>query len=249
MTGAHDDELDLAPIEVMNALTPSGFPQHRLRLRVGAVVILLRNLDVQAGLANGIRLRVQDISPNILRCEILTGERAGTTVFVPRIVMEAKGRGVPVAFNRLQFPVRIGYAVTINRAQGQTYARVGILLPKPVFSHGQLYVSLSRVATFDHVSVYIERPTRRQGRQPANSRQTINVLNRAVLRQAVDLPVMPIIDNASIPDFAAVPQQQPRVATAEFEMDLDLFDDDMLDVIEQQEQAADQGNSILSTTL
>jgi hypothetical protein len=36
-------------------------------------------------------------------------------------------------------------AVTINKAQGQTYKRVGLWLPTPVFSHGQLYVALSRV--------------------------------------------------------------------------------------------------------
>uniref|UniRef100_A0A0A9BEL5 ATP-dependent DNA helicase n=1 Tax=Arundo donax TaxID=35708 RepID=A0A0A9BEL5_ARUDO len=34
--------------------------------------------------------------------------------------------------------------MTINKAQGQTIANVGIYLPEPVFSHGQLYVSLSR---------------------------------------------------------------------------------------------------------
>ena len=34
--------------------------------------------------------------------------------------------------------------MTINKAQGQTIPNVGIYLPDPVFSHGQLYVALSR---------------------------------------------------------------------------------------------------------
>uniref|UniRef100_A0A452Z865 ATP-dependent DNA helicase n=1 Tax=Aegilops tauschii subsp. strangulata TaxID=200361 RepID=A0A452Z865_AEGTS len=34
--------------------------------------------------------------------------------------------------------------MTINKAQGKTIPNVGIYLLEPVFSHGQLYVALSR---------------------------------------------------------------------------------------------------------
>jgi ATP-dependent DNA helicase PIF1 len=51
---------------------------------------------------------------------------------------------LPFKMKRKQFPIRLSFAMTINKAQGQTIPNGGIYLPEPVFSHGQLYVDLSR---------------------------------------------------------------------------------------------------------
>ncbi|KAI8555142.1 hypothetical protein RHMOL_Rhmol05G0151400 [Rhododendron molle] len=56
---------------------------------------------------------------------------------------------------RRQFPVSLAYAMTINKAQGQSIKFVGVDLHTPVFSHGQLYVALSRCTSFDRINVLI----------------------------------------------------------------------------------------------
>jgi ATP-dependent exoDNAse (exonuclease V) alpha subunit len=43
--------------------------------------------------------------------------------------------------------------MTINKSQGQTIPNVGVYLPEPVFSHGQLYVALSRGASTTNIKV------------------------------------------------------------------------------------------------
>ena len=63
---------------------------------------------------------------------------------------------IPFKLCRRQFPVRIAFSMTINKAQGQTFDRVGLLLRQPVFSHGQLYVAFSRVRSLDSIQLKIE---------------------------------------------------------------------------------------------
>ena len=45
--------------------------------------------------------------------------------------------------------------MTINKAQGQTSRNVGIGLSKPVFNHGQLYVAMSRVRSWDNLKIFL----------------------------------------------------------------------------------------------
>src|ERR1700692_1994557 len=114
--------------------------------------MLLCNLDPSNGLCNGTRMVLLDIRPMVLRCRILGGDHAGKVVFIPRITLDPS-EGLPFDLTRRQFPVRLCFVMTINKAQGQSIINVGIDIRNPVFSHGQLYVALSRCTSSDRIKV------------------------------------------------------------------------------------------------
>ena len=84
---------------------------------------------------------------NCLEATIATGPHKGQDVYLPKIPLIPSDTGLPFEFKRLQFPVKVCFAMTINKAQGQTLAVAGLDLHEPSFSHGQLYVGISRVAS------------------------------------------------------------------------------------------------------
>lgn len=142
------DRSDLsAPVELLNSFDLPGLPKHKLELKPNMPIMLLRNLDPRAGLCNGTRLIVRRvINGRLLEAQIASaGEHQGDIVYIPRIQLSPEEGAFPWAWSRVQFPVRVGFALTINKAQGQTLKRVGIYLETECFGHGQLYVAASRV--------------------------------------------------------------------------------------------------------
>ena len=141
------------PQEALNNLQVSGLPSHRLQLKVGVPIVLLRNMHKQSGLMNGTRLIVRAFMTRVIEAQIVTGSHAGQIALIPRLNMTSSGVDQPFTLRRRQFPVRLAFAMSINKAQGQTFDSVGIHLPSPCFSHGQLYVAMSRVGKANGVKV------------------------------------------------------------------------------------------------
>jgi ATP-dependent DNA helicase PIF1 len=72
------------------------------------------------------------------------GAHYGNSHCIPRIALYPNDSKTPFQFKRLQFPVRLAFAMSINKSQGQTLDKVGLYIPVPLFAHGHLYVALSR---------------------------------------------------------------------------------------------------------
>ena len=174
-----DEERTAFPMEFINNQTPSGMPQHCLKLKVGSIVMLLRNLDLNKGLCNGTRLTVTRLDRNLIQCCVITGVGAGKLVFIPRVRLEPSDTGLPFTLIRRQFPLRLAYSMTINKSQGQTFEKVGIYLKKQCFSHGQLYVAFSRARSFEDIVVRVCK-TNMQGEHEGNT-YTTNVVYPQVL--------------------------------------------------------------------
>ena len=135
------------PTDFLNSVTLSGMPPHSMILKAGVPVILLRNLrgGPGSGLRNGMRLIVLNLGEKVLEVGIASGVNKGKIVLIPRITIAPSDTELPFTLKRCQFPVRPCFAMSTNKAQGQTLDFVGIHLPDHVFTHGQLYVAFSRV--------------------------------------------------------------------------------------------------------
>lgn len=133
--------------------TMSGLPSHKLRLHVGCPIILMRNMS--GGLANGTRMIVTRLMRNVIQAKVATGPAKDTYVWIPRLNITPSDESMPFVLCRRQFPIKPAYAMTINKAQGQTLKAAGVYLPKPVFGHGQLYVAFSRVGIWDALKVLV----------------------------------------------------------------------------------------------
>ncbi|KAG8983330.1 hypothetical protein FRB93_007309 [Tulasnella sp. JGI-2019a] len=135
---------------------PPGIPAHSLTVKVGAVYRLLRNLSVERGLAKNIRGVVQSVGHHVIAMRMLRQEGVvpdeDSIVLLPHIAFEHNLHSGHTLVRR-QFPIAPAYATTFNSCQGLTLNCVGVDATKPVFSHGQLYTTLSRVRSRNDIVI------------------------------------------------------------------------------------------------
>ena len=143
ITSTNSGQLSIT--EFLNSLSPNGLPPHTHKIKQGTPLMLLRNINPREGLCNGTRLIFEKALNNkLLECTIMS---SGRTVLLPRICFIPKVREFPFSWQRRQFPVKLAFAMTINKSQGQTLKTAAVWLRSQIFTHGQLYVACSRVQT------------------------------------------------------------------------------------------------------
>ncbi|XP_074359294.1 uncharacterized protein LOC141698483 [Apium graveolens] len=156
-TGDEDNDFRSAfPVKYLNSLNMPCIPKHELNIKVGVVVMIMRNLNQIMGLCNDTRMIVTSCKKNIIKCEILCGSHVRSKHFIPMIKMIPIYTSWPFEFKRIQFPLQICYAMTINKSQGQSLDTVGLYLPRAVFSHGHVYVTISRVTRPEGLYIFID---------------------------------------------------------------------------------------------
>lgn len=153
--GSESDQLASFPPEYLNSINIPGLPLHELKLKVGVVVMLMRNLNQTLGLCNGTRMMVTKCLQHCVECEVIAGQYKGTKHFIPRMELCPTETRLPFKLCRKQMPLQICYAMTINKAQGQSLEKVALFLPNGVFTHGQLYVAVSRVTSPQGLKLFI----------------------------------------------------------------------------------------------
>ena len=74
-------------------------------------------------------------------------------ILIPQIATVPSDYNIPIPFKCVQFPVKLYFAITISKSQGHTFACCGVDLSMPVFTHGMLYVALSRTGNPNHLTI------------------------------------------------------------------------------------------------
>ncbi|XP_020242987.1 uncharacterized protein LOC109821213 [Asparagus officinalis] len=166
--------------EFLNSLKTSALPNHCLKLKVNVPIILLRNINQRVGLCNGTRLIITKLGQKVLKAEIIIGSNIGKVVTIPRIKMFSDKGELPFIMRRTQFPIKLAFAMTINKSQGQTLSKIGICLQTPVFSHGQLYVDVLRATSRQSLKFLLGEQTD----MPLNYTQ--NIVYKDVLQEVME---------------------------------------------------------------
>ena len=161
LEGLHGEAVDYAATIKGEFDEGSSPAQTALRVKAGAQVIMLRN-DPDGRWVNGdvgvvdhcdrsrLKVRIRDIAHDVVPVKWERIQYA----FSPednQIVRNVRG-----TFQ--QFPVKLAWAITIHKSQGQTLQKVRVDFGKRAFAHGQVYVALSRCQSLEGLRLH--RPIR-----------------------------------------------------------------------------------------
>ena len=150
----HNILTNMITTEVLNEYNVNNVPTHKLILKVNDICFIMRNLFKKDGLTNNTRVRIVQIHKYIIR--VCTLNTKNPRFFnIPRIRFNVNlPYGKSFTMCRRQFPLRLAYSMTYNKSQGQELNRCLVDITSPPFTHGHLYVALSRIRNCKNIKIY-----------------------------------------------------------------------------------------------
>ena len=139
---------------ILNDFNANGVPTHKLKFKVNDICLVTRCMKA-VNLATNTRVQIMSISSRILRVRVLDDPHR-SQVLIPKIRFKFRLKyGQSYKIMRCQFPLRLAYAFTYNRSQGQTLHKVLLDTRVPPFEHGHLYVAMSRHRNPHNIKIFL----------------------------------------------------------------------------------------------
>ena len=113
----------------MDSIKISGLPHHILKLKAGAVIMLMHSLNTSQGLINGTQMQVMLMNNYSIDCKVLTGTSFGEIIMISCLKLAPSENLLSFKLQCNQFPLQLAYAMTISKSQGQSLNKVVIYLP------------------------------------------------------------------------------------------------------------------------
>lgn len=216
----HDILKEILTPEVLNRFHKNNVPPNILTLCVGDVCIILRNLSKRDALTNNTRVRILSISKYCIHVQTLGSNPVRAAI--PRIRFKFRlPFGESYQLRRTQFPLRLAYSMSLNKAQGQELKMALLDLRKPVFAHGHLYVGLSRVREATNIAIFTTKDS---------------LLIGSRLGTAEDGDILPVTTNVIYPELLL----PTNISTDQGDDDNEVLDRSMMLIASDYNEAEDE---------
>jgi ATP-dependent exoDNAse (exonuclease V) alpha subunit len=150
--------------EIKGDIKESSYPTEKnLKLKPGAQIMMLKNdIEKPRRWANGTLGIVTKTGSDVIRVNIDGVEHSVSKTVWNKIRYdydhEKRELKKEIVSEFTQYPMRLAWAITIHKSQGQTYESIAVDLSDGAFAHGQTYVALSRCKSLE--GLYLETPIR-----------------------------------------------------------------------------------------
>jgi len=143
--------------KINDEMDDSDVPDHTLKLKLNDICLLTTNWSKRCGLTKNTKVKITYLE----QCDKHkigikpVNKMDGEVYYITKVNLPFTfHHGCSYRVIRNQFPLRLAYCLTYNRAQGQTADKVTLDVVHPPFSHGQFYVASTRTRYYNNTMIY-----------------------------------------------------------------------------------------------